>query len=72
MNQIVVDIYIPADEYLRYYQGTVRDVVANARDGRSVKFPANILKPFVTHEGIKGSFIIEYDVDNKFKEIRRN
>jgi hypothetical protein len=71
MRQIIVDIVITSDAYLRYYQGSAQDIAAVSRDGRNVRFPANILKPFITHEGIKGAFSIEYDDNNKFKLIRK-
>ena len=42
-----------------------------ARDGRRVQFPANILKPFLLHSGIRGTFCIEFDAAGKFSGIRR-
>ncbi len=71
MRSVVVDLYISADEYLTVYQGVARDVFAIARDGRKIRFPANILQSFVTNNGIQGTFIISFDDDNKFQGIRR-
>lgn len=72
MNQtIVVDLAIPADEYVVLYQGVVKDVVAKARDGRVIRFPANILQRFVTRDGVYGSFAIYFDSKNKFSGIDR-
>lgn len=71
MRSLVVDIHIAAEDYLTLYQGMARDVVANARDGRVVRFPANILRDFVTHDGVHGTFLIFFDDDNKFKDIAR-
>lgn len=53
------------------YEGVVKDVVARSQDGRRVRFPANILRPFVTHAGIAGRFQIEFDGDNRFKTIEK-
>lgn len=53
------------------YQGSARSVIAESRNGEKIRFPAKILVPFVERDGIKGSFIIHYDEDNKFKQIRR-
>jgi len=39
--------------------------------GRRVRFPANILRPFVTLEGIQGRFIIRFDSDSRFQGIDR-
>jgi len=68
---IEVSLAIPADEYVAMYQGSVRDVVARARDGRTVRFPARILQPFVTHQGIYGRFAIRFDESNRFAGISR-
>ncbi|MGI1678294.1 MAG: DUF2835 domain-containing protein [Cellvibrionaceae bacterium] len=53
------------------YAGQVKTVLATSRDGRRVRFPANILVPFVERDGIRGSFAISFDVENKFQNIRR-
>lgn len=68
---IEVSLSIPADEYVALYQGSVRDVVARARDGRTVRFPARILQPYVTHEGVHGRFMIRFDASNRFAGISR-
>lgn len=72
MHSVIVDIYIPADDYVSLYRGHVRDAVVTARDGRVIRFPAAILQPFVTREGVRGSFIIEFDDAKKFSSIRRH
>jgi hypothetical protein len=71
MKTISVDLAIPADEYLALYQGIVKDVVAKARDGRVVRFPANILQRFVSHAGVYGSFVIYFDDNNKFSHVEQ-
>jgi uncharacterized protein YqjF (DUF2071 family) len=40
-------------------------------DGRSIQFPANVLRQFVTSEGVQGIFEMEFDADNKFVGLRR-
>lgn len=62
---------ISAEHYLTYYQGVARQVLAATADGRRVQFPAERLRPFVTHEGIRGEFVIEFDADNRFVALRR-
>ncbi len=70
MNQVIVDLFIPADEYLALYRGTAREVVCRSRDGLIIRFPANILQPYVCHEGIRGTFSIAFDHNKKFQSIR--
>ena len=55
-SDIIVSITLSADEYLKRYQGMARSVYTKTLDGRSVRFPAGILQPYVTHNGISGVF----------------
>lgn len=71
MQTVVVNLSIPADEYQRLYQGVVRDVLARSVDGRRIRFPAAILRPYVTHTGISGRFQIAFDEHNRFQTIKR-
>ena len=71
MQSLVVNLNIPADEYLRMYQGEVQDVLAYAVDGRRVRFPARILQRFVSREGVYGRFQIKFDKSGRFLKIAR-
>ncbi|MBS99054.1 MAG: DUF2835 domain-containing protein [Oceanospirillaceae bacterium] len=71
MNELIVDLNISADQFLRLYRGEVEDVVTRSRDGRRVRFPAGNLRRFVTREGIRGAFRIRYDAQGKLTEISR-
>ncbi len=70
-NTMRILLNISAEQYRRYYQGGVSSVVARSHDGRTIQFPANILKPFVTHSGINGEFEIFFDSDNRFQKIEK-
>jgi len=71
MNKIIIDIRVSNEEYLKQYQQPNCMVSTISRDGRSIQFPANILKPFLQHSGISGSFCIYFDSNGKFKSISR-
>lgn len=71
MSVIVVDLAISAEQYLSYYTGQVKTVVGRSVDGRTVRFPANILQHVVSHEGVYGRFAIEFDAYGKFVQIKR-
>lgn len=71
MHSIAVDLTITADEYLKHYQIGGAMVVTRSRDGRTVRFPANILQRFVTHSGVTGSFKIQFDPEGKFTAVER-
>ena len=71
MPSVQVNLAISAEDYLAHYQGQANQVVARDTNGRAIRFPSNILQPFVTHEGIHGRFVIEFDAQHKFKGITR-
>lgn len=71
MDTIRVTVDIPRWQYLLWYKGLAREVSALASDGRSVRFPADILLPFLTHGGVKGTFIIQYTSKGKFSSVRQ-
>lgn len=70
MQEVMISLKISADEYLKLYRGQARTVSARAMDGRTVRFPANILNPYVTRRGIRGVFIISFSEQGKFLAIR--
>ena len=71
MQQIIVDVDISPDEWIKLYQGSATDVHTRARDGRSVRFPARILSRFYLRDGVQGSFRILFDDQRKFVSVER-
>lgn len=71
MLKLHLDISLPAEEFLRVYQGTANRVLLRSREGKSVSLPAGRLQPFLTHEGIYGSFELSFDAGGKFISLRR-
>jgi hypothetical protein len=69
MQEIVIDLHITADEYQKYYQQPGTVVCGDARDGRKVRFPANILHPYISYSGVKGTFRVLFNEDGKFLSI---
>lgn len=69
--KVVVELKVSAGDYLAHYQGIARAVVTTDIHGKSVRFPSGILRPFVSHNGIRGTFEITFDANNKFKNIRK-
>jgi hypothetical protein len=70
-QEYTVSLAISADAYQRMYSGQARDILARDSQGRKIRFPAVSLRPFVTHEGINGVFIIRVDDNNKLVDVRR-
>ncbi len=62
---------IPAEKYLAYYAGAAKAVIVRASDGRRIQFPAEHLRPFVTHQGVYGEFVLVYDANNRLQSLKR-
>lgn len=58
-------------EYLSYYAGTARWVVARAFEGENVRFPASFLREFVSDDGVQGFFKMVVDQDDKLISLER-
>ena len=62
---------IPPEQFQRLYEGVAKTVNARSIDGKSVRFPANILRPFVTHAGVVGTFAIHFSAEHRFQNIEK-
>lgn len=71
MRSVYVQLNIPADEFQLLYQGVAKSVNARSLDGRRINFPANILRPFVSHAGVVGTFAIHFSEENRFLSIEK-
>lgn len=66
-----MQLHISPGEFQRLYEGAAKEVSARSIDGRRIRFPANILRPFVTHLGISGTFCIHFNDENRFQHIEK-
>ena len=67
-----VVLNISSYQLSEYYEGAVGSVVARATaDGRTIKFPANVLRSVVQDDGVYSTFELTFDKRNKFVSIRR-
>ncbi len=71
MNQITFQLSISSDQFLAYYRGAAKNVSLTMSDGKVIHFPANILQPFVQHDGVHGQFIMRFDDRHKLIDIKR-
>lgn len=71
MQESRFHLAISAEQYLEYYRGAARQVIVRAQDGRTLQFPAGILQRFLDQTGIYGDFVMRFDDQNKFVDIRR-
>ena len=71
MQTVTVRLNISSERFQAYYQGVVENVVAITNDGRTVQFPARVLRPFLSYQGVQGTFEITFDAKLKFQAIQR-
>ena len=71
MQSFTVDLEISPDELARWYRGHANVVRARARDGRWLQLPASALRPFVTRDGIYGTFAVSIDDERRLLSFDR-
>jgi len=71
VKDITFSLQISSEQYLAYYQGVAKNVIVRAHNGQTVQFPANVLQPFLTHDGIAGTFNLQIDEHHKFVGIQK-
>ena len=71
MPCIRFQLNIPAETYRRYYQGQANEVQVRALDGQNLRFPAAILRPYLSHAGVSGLFELEFDENRRFVSLQR-
>ena len=71
MQELIIDVALPAERYLAWYRGQAKRVLMRSRDGRSISLPAHHLQPFLTHEGVYGSFVMRFTSEGKMVSLER-
>ena len=71
LYQVRFSLRIAPEQMEEYYRGAVDKVAAVAEDGRTIYFPARVLRSFVTHAGVVGSFVMRYDSRGRFHSMER-
>ncbi|SDS09229.1 Protein of unknown function [Halopseudomonas litoralis] len=71
MQELIIDLTLPAERYLAWYRGQAGRVMMHSRDGRRVSLPAHHLRPFLTHMGVYGSFVMRFTAEGKLVSLER-
>lgn len=71
MPSLVLDIALSAERLRAIYRGHANRIMAQSRDGRRVSLPAHHLRPYLSHEGIYGAFVLEFSVSGELLGLRR-
>lgn len=70
MTKVQFSLYLSSEQYLAYYQGAAKYVSVMANNGQRIEFPAEHLRPYLSHNGISGCFEIEFDQQRRFVALR--
>jgi hypothetical protein len=71
LEQVRFGLHISAEAMEEYYRGAAQAVHVTCDDGRTVRFPARVLRPFVTRAGVHGRFALFFDSDGRFVRIEQ-
>ena len=71
MREFKFRLNIPASEILAYYHGEVSKVIVTCFNGQSVQFPVHALRPYVTHHGVTGTFVMRLSPENKLLGLEK-
>ncbi len=66
-----VRLNIAPDEWLVLYRGEVDAIIATADNGKRVRFPANVMQPYVLHQGLIGHFRLFFNEQMRYVEVQR-
>ena len=62
---------LSSEKYLAYYKGQASSIHVRSIDNKKIRFPANSVRQFLTHEGIHGLFEMQFDENNKLIKIEK-
>ena len=71
MNRYEFELHLNSEKFLDFYRGRARTVSVQCSTGQTVQFPANLLRKFVSPEGVHGRFVLTCDANNKLIGLER-
>jgi len=69
MPQATFDMALSSDKVLLFYKAKKNRVQVTARDGRTLNLPWELFKPYVTPQGIHGTFTIFFEPGGKYERL---
>jgi hypothetical protein len=58
-------IDLPRHKAILFYTAEKNRVVVTDRAGRRLSLPWRLLQPYMTHDGVQGEFVIDFDENGK-------
>ena len=69
--EFVFNIHLSYHAFLPYYQGLVEKVEVKDSKGRVLHINGRHFRPFLTKEGLRGTFKLHIDEAGNFKTLKR-
>jgi hypothetical protein len=70
-KQYYFRLQISQQQFLRYYQGSANAIQVVSECGKRLHLPAIRVRPFLTHSGINGRFLLTIDSNNRFIDLQK-
>ncbi|RZF93699.1 DUF2835 family protein [Pseudoalteromonas sp. CO302Y] len=71
MNEYYFSLYLSYSKCLDYYHGKYKSVQVTEDGGKTVRFDAEHLRPFISSIGIRGRFRLILTEQNRFLKLER-
>ena len=71
MTEFEFNLHLSAEQYLQYYQGRAKAIQVRSFCGKTIQFPADKMREFVSNEGVYGTFVMQLDENNKFLSVKK-
>lgn len=70
-QQLRFNLNISSHEILKYYRGNAQQLKVKLRDNRIVQIPLKNFRPFITHDGLHGEFVVEFNELFKLVSLKK-
>ena len=71
MTEYFFSLYLSYAECLDYYHGKYTSVQVTEDGGKTIRFAAKHLRPFISSLGIRGRFRLTLSADNQFLKLEK-
>lgn len=71
MESLILDLALSAERLSALYRGHANRIQALSRDGRRVSIPAHHFRSFITHDGLYGSFSLQFSNTGELLSLQR-
>ncbi len=71
MKEYYFTLRLSYEQCMQYYDGTVRYIQVREEGGKSVRFPAHHIRPYVSSLGVRGRFRLLLTDENKFVRLEQ-